>query len=355
MRLALVLAALAALPAAAQLPKGQPARAVETFEVGENVYVRALAVEPKRNALWIGTSAGVNEVDLATRARRKTFTRADGLANEYVFAIGIDRAGWKWFGTNAGGASRYREGEWKTYFPLHGLADYWIYAFASDRDGNLWIGTWAGASHFDMKTGKFTNYVKELVNEWVYGVAVDAKDRVWFATEGGVSMLEGRRWRAWTHKDGLGAPNAANLPPSANTGLGTRSRHDLNVLAEGAPTYNPSYVFAIHVAPDGMIWAGTWGGGVSRWDGKSWRNLTTADGLAGNIVYAIAQDADGALWFGTDRGVSRYDGKSWRGYGRREGLLADHVYALAVAPGGDVWAGTRRGVARIARQSQARK
>jgi ligand-binding sensor domain-containing protein len=341
-----VLALAAALPAAAQ-------RVVESFEVGDNVYVRALAVEPARNALWIGTSAGVNEIDLSSRARRATFTRADGLANEYVFAIGIDREGWKSFGTNAGGASRYRDGRWKTYFPLHGLADYWIYAFANDRAGGVWIGTWAGASRFDPKTGKFTNYVKELVNEWVYGVAVDAKDRVWFATEGGVSMLERGRWRSWTHRDGLGAPNAGNLPPSANTGLGTRSRHDLSVLAEGAPTYNPSYVFAIHVAPDGAVWAGTWGGGVARWDGKAWKNFGTADGLAGNIVYSIVQDANGVLWFGTDRGVSRYDGRAFRNLGTKDGLLADHVYALAVA-GGDVWAGTRRGVARIA-NTAARK
>jgi ligand-binding sensor domain-containing protein len=314
------------------------------------VYVRALAIEPRTNTLWVGTSAGVNEIDLASGKRRNTFTRQHGLANEYVFAIGIDRFGQKWFGTNAGGASRYRNGAWKTYFPMHGLADYWVYAFANDGDGNLWIGTWAGASHFNSRTGKFRNYVKELVNEWVYGVAVDGSGRTWFATEGGVSMFDGKRWKSWTHKDGLGAANAGNLPPSTNTGLGTRSRHDLSVLAEGSSTYNPSYVFSIHAAPDGAVWAGTWGGGVASFDGKRWRNFTSADGLAGDIVYSIAQDGKGALWFGTDRGVSRYDSGSWRSVRRQDGLLADHVYALAVASSGEVWAGTRRGVARIGRK-----
>ncbi|MCX8115226.1 MAG: regulator, partial [Burkholderiaceae bacterium] len=144
----------------------------DVFEVGANVYVRALTIEPARGALWVGTSAGVHEVDVATGRLRNTFTRKQGLANEYVFAVGIDRAGYKWFGTNAGGASRYKDGKWKTYFPMHGLADYWIYAFASQRDGSLWIGTWAGANRFDLKTGKFTTYVKELVNEWVYGITV---------------------------------------------------------------------------------------------------------------------------------------------------------------------------------------
>jgi len=330
-------------PAVAQ----QRARVLDTFNVGNNVYVRALTIDARTSTLWVGTSAGVNEVDLASGQLKRSFTRRDGLANEYVFAIGIDRQGYKWFGTNAGGASRYRDGKWKTYFPMHGLADYWVYAFANDRNGDVWIGTWAGVSRYDMNTGKFRNYVKELVNEWVYGIAVDGPGRVWFATEGGVSMHDGQSWKSWTHKDGIGAPNADNLPPSANTGLGTRTRHDLTVTVGDAATYNPGYVFAIHADARGDIWAGTWGGGVARYDGKRWSNISRRDGLPGNIVYSIAQDASGTFWFGTNAGIGRYDGKTWQVIGQREGLLEKNVYALAVAPNGDVWAGTKHGVSRI--------
>ncbi|EHR72992.1 putative transcriptional regulator [Burkholderiales bacterium JOSHI_001] len=345
----LALPLLGALPARAQNDAAKPWKVVDTFEVGKTAYVRAITPEPARGAMWVGTSVGVHEVDLATLKPRNTFTRKEGLANEYVFAVGIDHQGHKWFGTNAGGASRFKDGQWKTFFPMHGLADYWIYSFASQKDGTLWIGTWAGANKVDPKTGKFTTYVKELVNEWVYGLAVDAKDRVWFGTEGGVSMLDGKTWRSWTHKDGLGAPNSEDLPFSANTGLGTRTRHDLTTGTEGKATYNPNYTFAMLVAPDQSVWAGTWGGGVSRFDGKRWTNLTTKDGLAGNIVYAIARGSDGNFWFGTNRGVSRYDGKTWQTFGRAQGLLEDNVYAIAVAPSGEVWAGTRRGVTRIGR------
>lgn len=328
--------------------KAEPGvKVVDTFNVGDGVYVRALTVEPASNALWVGTSVGVMEIDLKTSKPRNTFNRDQGLANEYVFAVGIDTQGYKWFGTNAGGASRYKDGKWKTYFPMHGLADYWIYSFANDKDGNLWIGTWAGVNHFNVKTGKFKTYVKELINEWVYGLAVDKQGRVWFGTEGGVSMYDGKRWKSWTHKDGLGAENPDALPTSPNTGLGTRSRHDLTTMVEGLSSYNPNYVFSTFVAADGGVWAGSWGGGVSRWDGKKWSAFSSKDGLAGNIVYAIAQDEKGVLWFGTDKGVSRYDGKSWKTLGVQEGLLDKHVYALAVAPDGNVWAGTKRGVVRI--------
>ncbi|OYU77752.1 MAG: hypothetical protein CFE45_30380 [Burkholderiales bacterium PBB5] len=147
----------------------------------------------------------------------------------------------------------------------------------------------------------------------------------------------------------MGAPNTDKLPHSTNTGLGTRSRHDLSVGADGPATYNPNYVFSILAARDGSVWAGTWGGGAARWDGKAWVNLTTQDGLAGNIVYSVAQGADGALWFGTNNGLSRWDGQAFKNIGMAEGLLERNVYAVAIAPNGDVWAGTRKGVAHIAR------
>jgi len=324
-------------------------RVLESFGVGRDVYVRSLAVDRAHNSIWVGTSVGVHEVDLATRDPLHTFTRKEGLANEYVFSIFVDSQGDKWFGTNGGGASRYKDGHWKTYFPMHGLADYWVYNFAEQRPGVIWIGTWYGANRFDTATGKFTTYVDQLVNEWVYGVTVDAKRRVWFGTEGGVSMYDGQHWRSWTHKDGMGAPNDDNLPISLNTGLGTRSRHNLSVLVDGEPTYNPNYVFCIEAAPDGNIWVGTWGGGVSRFDGKTWHNYTTHDGLAGNIVFSMTRDKDGAWWFGTNKGVSRFDGKHWQTLSREDGLFGNSVYAVAAAPNGNIWVGTKQGVVRIGR------
>ena len=326
---------------------------VEVFEVGRDIYVRSLAEEPAANSLWVGTSMGVHEVDLATQELRRTFTRADGLANEYVFAIYVDDDGYKWFGTNGGGVSRYRDGQWQVYFPMHGLADYWVYSFGQQSDGSMWIGTWAGVNRWTAQHTGFETYVKELVNEWVYGVGVDSGDRVWLGTEGGVSMFDGRRWHEWTHADGLGAPNDANLPISLNTGLGTRSRHDLSVTAEDRKTYNPNYIFSLLVSADDRVWAGTWGGGVSRYEDGIWANFTSADGLAGNIVYSIAQAPDGHLWFGTDQGLSQYDGEVWRNYTRQDGILNNNIYAVAAVANGEVWVGTRGGVTRLRRSADA--
>ncbi len=324
-------------------------RVAETFDVGEGVYVRSLAVDSKNNTLWVGTSAGVLMVDVASGNAKGTYTRDDGLANEYVFAIHVDNMGDTWFGTNGGGVSRQHDGQWRTFFPMHGLADYWVYAFAEQSDGTLWIGTWAGLNRYDPKSGTFRTYLKELVNEWIYGLSVDSRDRVWVGTEGGINMFDGQTWTTWTHADGLGAPNSENLPFSPNTGLGTRSRHDLNVQVDGKPTYNPNYVFDILVSADDTVWAGTWGGGVSHYNGQRWRNYTRQDGVAGNIVYAVAEDPDHGLWFGTNGGLAHLFDDRWETI--KDGLPDLNVYAVAVSPDGQVWAGTRGGVVRIAKNS----
>ena len=320
---------------------------LDTFNVGTTVYVRSLAIEAATNRLWVGTSLGVNEIDLESHQLVNTFTREHGLANEYIFGIGIDPDGYKWFGTNAGGMTRYKDGDWKTYFPMHGLADYWIYAFANGQDGGLWVGTWAGANYLNRDTDEFKTYVKELINEWVYGISVDSKGVVWFGTEGGVSRYDGAIWTSWSHQDGLGGDNPDALPFSRNTGLGTRSRHDLGILAGGKPTYNPGYIFSILADHEDTIWAGTWGGGVTRYQDGSWSNLMEKDGLAGNIVYAIAQDPAGAYWFGTNRGLSRFDGQNWNSWSVHNGLPGNDVYAIAIALNGDIWIGTRGGVTRL--------
>ena len=344
-----------AQPAADTSNKGSPVtslvanasdyRVLDTFNVGDSVYVRSMAVDKKNKSLWVGTSVGVLEVNLTDNSLAGTYTREHGLANEYVFGMHVDAKGNRWFGTNGGGISRYSaDKKWKTYFPMHGLADYWVYSFTEQADGTLWIGTWAGLSKFDPVKEEFHTYIDELVNEWVYGLGVDSKDRVWIGTEGGINMFDGKTWQTWTHKDGLGAGNEQNLPLSTNTGLGTRSRHDLTVMSEGQQTYNPDFVFALVVAQDDSIWAGTWGGGVSHFDGATWTNYTVKDGLAGNIVYSVEQDEKGGLWFGTNNGLSYFDGKGWHTFDRSNGLLDNNIYAIAPTSNGQVWVGSRSGV-----------
>lgn len=43
-------------------------------------------------------------------------------------------------------------------------------------------------------------------------------------------------------------------------------------------------------------------------------HITADDGLSNNAVYAVIQDAEGYMWFGTENGLNRYDGQQIRIY-----------------------------------------
>ena len=320
-------------------------RLLDRFDIGENIYARSLLA--RDDTLWVGTSAGLMDISLDEYLPRKIYTRDDGLANEYVFSVGSERNGNIWLGTNGGGASRLRNGKMKTFFPTHGLADYWVYAFAQQRNGDLWIGTWAGANRMDTRKETFETFFDELINEWVYGIAVDSQDRVWFGTEGGMTMFDGKNWKHWTHAQGLGSDNFKSLPHSDNTGLGTRKRHNLNVMVGTGESYNPNYVFSVAVDRKDHVWAGTWGAGVSRFDGENWVSYSSEDGLPGNIVYSMMIDGDGHYWFGTNRGLVIFDGENWKPLGLAIGIQETDVYAISQDRNGHVWIGLKGAVVRI--------
>ena len=48
--------------------------------------------------------------------------------------------------------------------------------------------------------------------------------------------------------------------------------------------------------------------------GNKFRNFTTQDGLADNMIFCIHKDQKSFMWFGTNYGLSRYDGKSFYNY-----------------------------------------
>ncbi|MEY3344126.1 MAG: hypothetical protein RL090_1810, partial [Bacteroidota bacterium] len=94
----------------------------------------------------------------------------------------------------------------------------------------------------------------------------------------------------------------------------------------------------------GNIWFGTFGGGVSKFDGKSFTNYTTAHGLANDNVRSIILDKSNNLWFGTDGGgVSRYDGVSFITFSTANGLANDNVRCMAFDSSGNLWFGTYGG------------
>ena len=76
--------------------------------------------------------------------------------------------------------------------------------------------------------------------------------------------------------------------------------------------------------------------------------LTLADGLSESTVLAIAQDADGFMWFGTREGLNRYDARTIRVFrhqaGNASSLSDNFVYSLLSDRSGRLWVATRNGL-----------
>ena len=99
------------------------------------------------------------------------------------------------------------------------------------------------------------------------------------------------------------------------------------------------------------LWFGT-EAGVSQYDGQTFSNFTTENGLSYNRVNTMIEDRDGNLWFagyasvGGGRGVDRYDGKTFTNFKEQEGLLNHSVLSMIEDRDGKIWIGTRYGISR---------
>jgi signal transduction histidine kinase/DNA-binding response OmpR family regulator/sugar lactone lactonase YvrE len=72
-------------------------------------------------------------------------------------------------------------------------------------------------------------------------------------------------------------------------------------------------------------------------------HITVDQGLSHSDAMCMAQDHDGFIWIGTNRGIDRYDGYGLRSYSLpinpRNGQSGNRIATLLVAPGGQLWVG----------------
>jgi ligand-binding sensor domain-containing protein len=133
---------------------------------------------------------------------------------------------------------------------------------------------------------------------------------IWLGTRAGISRFDGVRFVTFDDRDR------------------SQLREDeVWTLAEGT---------------DGSLWAGTHGGGLSRYKDGRFTLYSTNDGLVSNFVTSLARERGGALWIGTEEGLSRFENGGFRNYTKKDGLVAD-IRVLALGGDGTLWIGTRSG------------
>ncbi len=344
------------------LPAAEPAPRFHHFRVG-NRNVKALLADG--DVVWVGTSGGVIRYHIGEDDYQLYNIDSGSLLSNGVFHLAKlgDRL---LVGTYGGGLSVYEPAtdRWRNYNIPDGLADQFVYDTALDQQGDLWIATWSGVNRVRgarlddpeaWETFDVENTAGGLPNDWVYGVEVAPDGSVWLATEGGVARYRDGRWRHWNHQDGVGAPFEEvkdsiqfKSDPGAASRHHARQKHEQG-LERVNVAYNPNYIVSLVVDGDGVVWAGTWGGGLARFDGQRWTNYTTRDGLPANHVFMLYLDTDGTLWIGTSAGLARFraDGEGFVTLTRADGLYADNVFSLSRAADGSLWVGSYGGVARL--------
>jgi len=330
------------------------------FRVGQRNVKRILA---DGNYMWVGTSGGVIRYDTRTDEYRLFDLRSGLLANGvfYVGKLGKRIVA----GTYGGGMAVFDDAseKWNIYNIPQGLADAFVYDVLQLDNGDVWIATWSGANR--VRGGKlddraswdtFTvaNTQGGLPNDWVYGLAKGEKTTVWLATEGGLARYSEGKWKNWQHKDGLGAPfdivrNDIQFrnDPAQFSKHHARQKNEMG-LQNVDVAYNPNYIVSLLVDSDGSVWCGTWGGGLSRFDGEKWQTFTVKDGLPGNHVFALHKDPEGRLWVGTSSGLARREGDGFKTYTTADGLFSNLVFSIATGSDGSAWIGSFGGVARVA-------
>jgi ligand-binding sensor domain-containing protein len=310
----------------------------------------------------MGLPNGIIKYDIRTQDRHEVYTiettRA-GLLARGIYKIKVDPHGNKWVATYGGGLSKFDGSRWTTYTPYgagpttygpdwikftpgKGLGDLWVYDMVFEPQGTLWVATWKGVSYFDGKSFKTYSEEAGLADQWVYSIAQEKGQILWFGTERGVTRYDGSSWKNYTHEDGLGAdPSRLDQHDLYKPD----SRHHAKTEKRVGEA-NPNYVLAIAVDRNNTKWFGTWGAGLSRFNGSTWQNYTKNDGLGGNFIHALAIDPEGTLWAGTDGGVSWFDGVRWQTLTTQDGLMDNNVFSLAFDR--DInWIGTWKGLNRL--------
>lgn len=334
------------------------------FRVG-NRNVKGMVADG--NVVWVGTSGGVVRYDI-TKDETKVFDVSTGsLISNGVFHLSKLDNDHLVVGTYGGGLSIHTlsTNQWKNYNIPNGLADQFVYDMVRATNGDLWIATWSGVNR--IRGGKMDDekawetFTVEstkggLPNDWVYAAEPGKNGEIWFATEGGLARYKDGKWVNWQHAQGLGAPyDVVKNDVAFAADPAKMSQHHAQQKAEQGLSniqvgYNPNYIVSMAIDADGVIWCGTWGGGLSRFDGKAWKTYTVKDGLPGNHIFMLKlDDKDGKLWIGTNHGLARFkpDGAGFNVMTRTDGLFADNVFSMARAADGSLWVGSFGGVARL--------
>ncbi len=244
----------------------------------------------------------------------KIFTTADGLADDTIQDIFQDKAGTLWFATWSG-LSQYNGEEFNNIvvngpMGMDVLPDWWneIKAITQDTTGNFWFGSTAGVTYYNLQTTRFRHFTidedftpfQEMGKSGtghITDLQFDAKDNLWISRDGldkensGIRRYDGKKLTIFPQSEALPMSSVDKIMLDSSGNLWFTGIKNLpQKLDETGDSAR-------------MIFPKT-KSGVSVYNGETFKNFNTDDGLPSNRVWSVFEGSSGKLWFATDAGAA---------------------------------------------------
>ncbi len=297
--------------------------------------------------IWIGTSLGRGVTKLQTNERKFKYrynipSDPHSLSDNVVWAITEDKEGYIWIGTYKGGLNKYDR--IKNQFQVfshsslnpESIPENHIRALATDKNNNLWIGFFSeGLGMYNHKTGKFITYKhspsdnNSISADQVLDIFIENDSTFWIAAYGG-----GLDKLTFTDQHHLKFKSYENNPSDS---LSISDNRTYTILKDKT----------------GMLWVGTFGGGLNLFDKKTQKfkrfryNPGDPSSLSDDRVICVFQDREGTIWIGTfGGGLDKYnrETESFKRYGQKEGLTSYIVYGILEDNKNNLWMSTNNGI-----------
>ncbi len=271
-------------------------------------------LQDREGNIWIGTNGG--GLVAMRKSLISTLTESDGLSNNLTLCVTEDFDNNLWIGTIAKGINKW-DGKTITNYGLqHPAGSVW--SFAATPSGEYWAGSFGqGLFYFDKKQNTFVKDTS-FSSGMIISIYWDTIGRnLYVGTEyDGLFKRENNKW--------------VNVIPG-------------NIISE-------RIVNILSVAKN-HLWIATLGNGIFEYNNGDIQHYTEDEGLGGNRVRALYQDADSNLWIGTyGKGLSLYRNNQWFTFTKENGLYDNLISAIIEDDFGYLWMSCNRGVFRVSRE-----
>jgi signal transduction histidine kinase/ligand-binding sensor domain-containing protein len=303
--------------------------------------------------LWAGTAQGLARI---RDGKVRLYTVKDGLPDNDVTALLVDRERGLWIGTRSGGLAHVSDRTLDARPLGPGLAGMEGRSVCEDDEGGLWFGT-RGRGVVRWKDQKQTIYssAEGLPSDGVQAVSPGGPGEVWLGTTGGLARFRGGRIERLP--DWIGPVSALFRDPSGTLWVGGDGQvgrlHDGVLKTYGvAEGVVGGQVRGMAQDDKGKLWVLVLGGLVSMQGERFVREEPLAPFHRSGPVRSLYRDRQGAFWMTvTGVGLVRISGGKPFVFDESVGFDVQMPYQMLEDDGGDFWIGTVNGIVRVTRAS----